>query len=165
MGGTLIQSLPGQSKETGWSTTFWAGMATVVFFAVVLCGIALVVLPLFSPKLIVLRSVDYAAVFAVGTVALAAGATLDWVYIAERRARDLFSRNSAAAAVKVIMLGLLGLAAGPGALRLLGAWGAASVFGLGLGAALLVRYRRVARPPGFSVLVRTALAVARPCHR
>ncbi len=156
VGGTLIQSLPGQSKGTGWSTTFWAGMATVVFFAVVLCGIALVAVPLFSPNLIVLRSVEYAAVFAVGTVALAAGATLDYVYIAERRARDLFRRNSVAGVVKLIMLGLMGLATGSGALRLLGAWVAASVFGLGIGAALLVRQGRVARPPGLSVLLRTA---------
>jgi O-antigen/teichoic acid export membrane protein len=155
--GILIQSLPRQSKATGWSTTFWAGMATAVSFAVVLCGIALVVLPLVSPKLIVLRSVEYAAVFAIATVALAACAALDSVYIAERRASDMFTRNSVAAAVRVLVIALLGLAAGPGALRLLGAWAAASVFGLGLGAALLVRYRRVARPPGFSVLVRTAL--------
>jgi O-antigen/teichoic acid export membrane protein len=157
VGGALIQMLPGQAKEAGWSTTFWAGMATVVFFAVVLSAISLMVLPLWSPELIALRGVGYAAVFAVGTVALAAGATLDWVYIAERRARDMFTRNCAAAAVKVIMLGLLGLAVGSGALRLLGAWGAACVFGLGVGAALLVLARRVARPPGFSVLVRAAV--------
>jgi O-antigen/teichoic acid export membrane protein len=157
VGATLIQSLPEQSKEAGWWTTFWAGTATVVFFAAALCGIAFLVLPLFAPKLIVLRSVDYAAVFAVGTVASAVGVTLDWTYIAERRAKDMLSRNSAAAVVKLILLGLLGLAAGPGALRLLGAWGAASAFGLGLGAALLVRRRRVARPPRFPVLVRTAL--------
>jgi O-antigen/teichoic acid export membrane protein len=155
--GTLIQTLPERPKEPGWSTTFWSGMATAVSFAVALSGIALVVLPLFSPKLIELRSVDYAAVFAIGTVALAACTTLDYVFIAERRAGDLFSRNSAAAGVKLLVIGLLGLAAGSGTLRLLGAWGAASVFGLGLGAALLVRHRRVARPPGLSVLVRTAL--------
>ena len=117
------------------------------------------VLPLISPELIVLHDVDYAAVFAVGTVAMAAGATLDYVYIAERRAGDMFSRNAAAAAVKVLMLGLLALAAGPGALRLLGAWGVASVFGLGLGAALLIRHARVTRPPRLSVLVRTALGL------
>jgi O-antigen/teichoic acid export membrane protein len=155
--GAFIQSLPEQSKRTGWSATFWAGMATVTFFAVALCAIALVVLPLWSHKLIVLRSVDYAAVFAVGTVALAAGTTLDYVYVAERRASDMFSRNSAAGAVKVLLIGLVGLSAGPDAVHLLGAWGASSLFGLGLGAALLVRYRRVARPPGLSVLVQTAL--------
>jgi O-antigen/teichoic acid export membrane protein len=156
VGGALIQSLPEQSKETGWSTTFWAGMATVVFFAVALSGIALMVLPLFSPKLIVLRSADYASVFAIATVALAAGNTIDWTWIAERRAVNLFSRNSAAGAVRLILLGLLGLAAGSGALRLLGAWVGASVFGLVLGAALLVRQGGVARPPGLSVLLRTA---------
>jgi O-antigen/teichoic acid export membrane protein len=155
--GTFIQLLPGQSKETGWSTTFWSGMATVVFFAVALCGIALMVLPLVSPKLIVLRSADYAAVFVVGTVALAVCATIDFVFVAERRGSDLFCRGVASVAVKVIVLGLLGLAAGPGALGLLGAWGAESLFGLGLGVALLVRHRRIARPPGISVLVRTAL--------
>ncbi|AYE95593.1 hypothetical protein C0J29_13120 [Mycobacterium paragordonae] len=156
VGGALIQSLPGESDETGWSATFWTGMATAVIFAVVGSGIALGVLPLFSPKLTLLRSIGYAAVFVVGTVALAAGATLDWVYIAERRAKDMFSRNAIASAVKVVMLGVLALTVGPGALRLLGAWCFASVFGLGLGAILLVRYRRVVRLPAFSVLRRTA---------
>jgi O-antigen/teichoic acid export membrane protein len=157
VGGTLIQSLPRQSTDTGWSRTFWAGMATVVFFAMVICGVALMVLPSFSPHMMALRSVDYAAVFAVGALAVAAGLTLDQTYIAERRARDMFARNSAAGVVKLIMLVLLGLAAGSGAMRLLGAWVGASVVGVGLGAALLIRQGRVARPPALSVLVRTAL--------
>ena len=159
VGGTLIQSLPEQPKATAWSTTFWAGMATASLFAVALCGIALLVLPRISPELAVLHSIDYAAVFAVGTVAMAAGATLDYVYIAERGAGDMFSRNSAAAAVKVLILGLVALAAGPDALRLLEAWGVAAVFGLGLGAALLFRRARVAPPPALSVLVRTTLGL------
>jgi O-antigen/teichoic acid export membrane protein len=157
VGGTLILSLPRQSTDSGWSRTFWAGMATVVFFSLVICGIALMVLPSFSPHMMALRNVDYAAVFAVGTVAVAAGLTLDQTYIAERRARDMFARNSAAGVVKLIMLVLLGLAAGSGAMHLLGAWVGASVFGVGLGAALLIRQGRVARPPGLSVLVRTAV--------
>ena len=156
VGGTLIQSLPGQEKAAR-SATFWAAMATVVFFVAVLSGIAVAVLPLLSPQLRVLRGADYAAVFAIGTIALAAGATLDWVFIAERRARNLFSRNSVAALIKIGILGLLGLVAGPGALRLLGAWGAAAVFGLGLGATLLVRSRSILQPPGLAVLVRSAL--------
>jgi O-antigen/teichoic acid export membrane protein len=156
VGGMLIQSLPRQPKGTEWSATFWAGMATVTLFAVALCGTGVAVLPLISPELMALRGMGYAAVFAVGTVAWTVGATLDYVYLAERRASDAFSRNSAAAAVKVLMLGLLALAFGPDALRLLGAWGVAAVFGLGLGVALLVRHIGVARPPRFSVLVRTA---------
>jgi O-antigen/teichoic acid export membrane protein len=155
--GAFIQSLPEQSTKTGWSATFWAGMAAVTFFTVALCAIALVVLPLWSSNLIVLRSMDYGAVFAVGTLALAAGSTLDYVYVAERRAGDMFSRNTALGAVKVILIGLVGLSVRPDAVHLLGAWGASSLFGLCLGAALLVRYRRVARPPKPSVLVQTAL--------
>jgi O-antigen/teichoic acid export membrane protein len=157
--GTLIMSLPEKSKETEWSATFWTGMATSVSLAAALSGIALVVLPLFSAQLIVLRSVDYAAVFVIATVAVTACVILDNVFIAERRASASFFRNIAATAVRVLAVGLLGSAAGPGALLVLGAWGAASVFGLGLGAALLVRLRRVARPPRFAVLVRTAVGL------
>jgi O-antigen/teichoic acid export membrane protein len=156
VGGTLIQSLPRQPKKIEWSATFWAGMATVTLFAVGLCGIGVAVVPLISPELTVLRGMGYAAMFAVGTVALTMGATLDYVYFAERRASDAFSRNSAVGAVKVLLLGLLALAFGPDALRLLTAWGVAAVIGLGLGVVLLVRHIGVARPPGFSVLVQTA---------
>jgi O-antigen/teichoic acid export membrane protein len=157
--GTLLMTLPEKSKETEWSATFWTGIATAVSLAAALCGIALVVLPLYSDQLIVLRSVDYAAVFVIATLAVTAGVILDNVFIAQRRAGASFSRNMATTAVRVLAIGLLGLAAGPGALRLLGAWGAASVFGLGLGAALLVRLRRVARPPRLAVLVRTAVGL------
>jgi hypothetical protein len=102
------------------------------------------VVPLISPELTVLRGMGYAAMFAVGTVALTMGATLDYVYFAERRASDAFSRNSAVGAVKVLLLGLLALAFGPDALRLLTAWGVAAVIGLGLGVVLLVRHIGVA---------------------
>jgi O-antigen/teichoic acid export membrane protein len=159
VGGTLIQSLPGQQREHGWSTTFWAGMTTAALFAVTLGGVALLVLPRISADLAVLQDADYAAVFAVGTTAAALGATLDYVYVAELRAGDMLSRNSAAAATKVLMVGLLALAAGSDALRLLEAWGVASVFGLGLGAALLLRHVRIGRPPPFPVLGRAALGL------
>jgi O-antigen/teichoic acid export membrane protein len=156
VGGMLIQSLPQQPKKSEWSATFWAGMATSTLFALALCGIGVAVLPLISPELIVLRHAGYATVFAVGTLAMTVGATLDCVYLAERRGSDLFSRNFAVGAVKVLVLGLMALALGPNVLRLLGAWGVAAVVGLGLGQVLLVRHIGVARPPGFSVLVRTA---------
>ena len=157
VGGTLIQSLPGEQEETGRSATFWAGMATTAVVAVVLSGVALAVLPLISRELRVLHGIGFAGVFAIGTFALAAGATLDYVYIAERRAADMLSRNSIVAAAKVLMLGLLALATGAGALRLLEAWGVASVLGLVFGGLLLVRRTRVGRPAGLSVLIRTAL--------
>lgn len=155
VGGMLIQSLPRQDP-TEWSATFWAGMATVTLFAAVLCGAGVAVLPLISPELAALRGVGFAAAFAVGTVALTVGTTLDCVFLAERRASYAFTRNFSVGVVKVLMLGLLALAFGPDAVRLLGAWGLGAVVGLGTGVALLVRRIGVARPPGFSVLVRTA---------
>jgi O-antigen/teichoic acid export membrane protein len=156
VGGMLIQSLPRQDKQTEWSATFWAGMATVTLFAAALCGAGVAALPLISPELAALRGVGFAAAFAVGTVALTLGTTLDCVFLAERRASYAFTRNFSVGLVKVLMLGFLALAFGPDAVRLLGAWGLGAVVGLGTGVALLARHIGVARPPGFSVLMRTA---------
>jgi O-antigen/teichoic acid export membrane protein len=156
VGGMLIQSLPRQPKETEWSATFWAGVATVTLFAAALCAAGVAVLPLISPELAALRGVGFAAVFTVGTVALTVGVTLDCVFLAERKANYAFRRNFAVGAVKVLMLGLMALAFRPDAVRLLGAWGAGAVVGLGFGAALLARRIGVARPPELSVLLRTA---------
>jgi O-antigen/teichoic acid export membrane protein len=156
VGGMLIQSLPRQPKETEWSATFWAGVATVTLFAAALCAASVAVLPLISPELAALRGVGFAAVFTVGTVALTVGVTLDCVFLAERKANYAFRRNFAVGAVRVLVLGLMALAFRPDAVRLLGAWGAGAVVGLGVGAALLVRRIGVARPPELSVLLRTA---------
>ena len=128
-------------------------------------GLALRCCRLSPPELVVLRHAGYATVFAVGTVAMTVGATLDCVYLAERRGSDLFRRNLAVGAVKVLVLGLMALAFGPNVLRLLGAWGVAAMVGLGLGLVLLVRHIGVARPPGFWVLVRTARGFSLPRHR
>ncbi|OBI13637.1 hypothetical protein A5712_00590 [Mycobacterium sp. E2327] len=158
VGGMLIQSLPRQAKETEWSATFWAGVATVTLFAAALCAGSVAVLPLISPELAALRGVGFAAVFTVGTVALTVGVTLDCVFLAERKANYAFRRNFAVGAVKVLMLGLVALVFAPDAVRLLGAWGAGAVVGLGFGAVLLARRIGVARPPELSVLLRTARA-------
>jgi O-antigen/teichoic acid export membrane protein len=156
VGGTLIQVLPVQRTGRAWSRTFWAGMATGAVFAVMLSAIGLVVLPLLSSDMEVLHGAPCATVFAVGTVAGALGATLDYVYIAELRAGDMLTRNAAVSAVKVLMVAVLVPAAGADVLRVLGAWGVASVIGLVLGAALLSHRRRVGRPPAVAILARTS---------
>jgi O-antigen/teichoic acid export membrane protein len=159
VGGTLIQTLPGRVKPIEWSTTFWAGVATAGLLSVGLCAIAVLLLPLLSPQLTVLRSVRYAVVFAPGVLALATGATLDYVFISERRASDMFRRNAVAAATKVLVLAPIILFAGAEALSLLEAWGTASIFGVGLGAVLLVRRVNIAAPPSFQTLARAALGL------
>jgi len=159
VGGTLIQSLPGQVKPAGWSLIFWAGMATAVGTSLAIGCAALVLLPLISSELAALHGAEYASVFGVGTVATTTGAIFDSVFIAERAAGNMFGRNSVVAAGKVLFVVLFTLVAGTSALNLLGAWAAASVVGLGLGIGLLSRQVNLLRPPRVSALRRTALGL------
>jgi O-antigen/teichoic acid export membrane protein len=159
VGGTLIQSLPEQGKSVGWALTFWAGMATAIFTSLAIGTAALILLPLISEQVAALHSVTYAVVFSVATVAMTAGAILDYVFIAERTAGKMLGRNAAVAAGKVVLIVILTVAAGKDALNLLGAWAAASVLGLGLGIGLLTRHRGLLQPLRPSALFHKALGL------
>ena len=156
VGGTLIQSLPARTKPSGWSLTFWAGMATAMTIGVVVGSASLLLLPLITQQLSVLHGASYGMIFAVGTLSMTAGAILDYVFIAERAAGNMLGRNSAVAAGKLLLVTLLTVAAGTSALKLLGAWAAASVVGLGLGIVLLTRSQDVTKPARPLALVREA---------
>ncbi len=157
VGGTLIQSLPQRQKPAGWSLTFWAGLTSAIVTSLVLGCAALVLLPLVAEQLAVLHGATYATVFAVGTVAMTAGAILDYAFIAERAAGNMLGRNSGVAASKVLIVVLLTLVVGTTSpLSLLGAWAVAAVVGLGLGTGLLTRRVSLLQPPGPSALIRTA---------
>jgi O-antigen/teichoic acid export membrane protein len=71
----------------------------------------------------------------------------------------MFVRNSVIAASKVLMVVLVTVLAGTGALNLLGAWAAASVVGLGLGIGILAERMSLPWPPRVSALARTALGL------
>jgi O-antigen/teichoic acid export membrane protein len=86
---------------------------------------------------------------------MTAGGILDYVFVAERATGNMLGRNAGVAAVKVLMVVLLTLA-GTSALNLLGAWAAASVVGLVLGAGLLLRRTKLDMPLRPSALARTA---------
>jgi O-antigen/teichoic acid export membrane protein len=156
VGGTLIQSLPGDDRPAGWRLTLWAGMAVAVSTSLVLGFIAIVVLPRVSGQLTNLGDARYIAVFAVGTVAMTAGAIVDYAFLAERVAGRMLGRNSAVAAGKVVAAVLLTVVAGSRALDLLSAWSAAAVVGLVLGLVLLTRHVRPGWPPRPSALFRRA---------
>lgn len=159
VGGTLIQSLPEQGKPEGWSRTFWAGMAMAVATSLAVGCAVLALLPLIVRQMAALHSVSYALIFAVGTVALAAGAIFDYVFIAQRAAGGMLGRNAVVAASKVLIVVLLTVVAGTTALNLLGAWAASSLVGLGFAIVLLARRVTLLRPPRASTLARTALAL------
>jgi O-antigen/teichoic acid export membrane protein len=133
-------------------------MTAVVTSLIIGCT-ALALLPLFSVQLGLLHSATYATVFAVGTVTMTAGAILDYVFIAERAAGNMFSRNAVVAAAKVVVVVLIASVAGARALDLLSAWAAASVVGLALGMVLLWRRVRLDWPPGVAAATRIALGL------
>jgi O-antigen/teichoic acid export membrane protein len=159
VGGMLIQTLPRQGKPADWSRTFWAGMATAMATSLVIGCAAVVLLSLFARQLAVLHSLTYATLFVVGTVALTAGTAFDYIFIAERTAGNMLTRNSIVSASKVLIVVLFSLVVGSSALNLLGAWAGSSVVGLGFGIVLLIRRVRILRPPKTSVLVRTAVGL------
>jgi O-antigen/teichoic acid export membrane protein len=156
VGGALIQSLPEEASSAGWSLTFLAGTVTAVATSLVVgCGV-LLVLPLVSGQFSVLHRPAYAAVFAVGTVAMTVGAVLDYAFLAERAAGNMLSRNSVVAGGKVLATLLLTVVAGNNGLAILGAWALAATVGLGLGIGLLMRRVRVLNRLQPSALARRA---------
>jgi O-antigen/teichoic acid export membrane protein len=155
VGGALIQSLPEHGEPSSWSLTFWAGMTTAVATAVAIGCAMLVLLPLVSDEMAVLHRATYATIFAVGTVAMTAGAILDYAFVAERSTGNMLGRNAAVAAAKVLLIVVLTLA-GTSALNLLGAWAIASFVGLVLGTGLLLRRTSLEPPLRPSALARTA---------
>jgi O-antigen/teichoic acid export membrane protein len=154
--GMLIQSMPTQRNVEDWSMTFWAGTLTAVVLSMALGVATIVVLPLFARDLDSLHKFAYAASFSVATVATTVGVILDNVFIAERAAGNMVIRNTVAAASKLLILVLLMLVAGVGALNLLSAWAAASIIGLVFGTYLLIRRKSPLRPSRASNLIRTA---------
>src|SRR5438309_9146952 len=158
VGATLIQSLPEQRNSAGWSLTFWAGLLTAVATSVAIGGVLFQVLPLVSGHFSVLHRPAYAAVMAVGSVAMTVGAVLDYSFLAQRAAGNMLSRNSVIAAGKVLAALLLTVVAGHNALALLGAWALAAAVGIGLGVGLLIRRVNFLRLPRPSALARRTQA-------
>lgn len=156
VGGTLIQLLPALSKPDR-SSTFWAGTSAASITAVFLCIGTVVVLPHMSSDMSILRAPLFAILFTVGTFTLALSATLDYVFIAGLRARDLFLRNLATAIVKVGVLVALGWTAARNAFSLSAAWAISCTLGLVIGIALVAVYDSFSKPPTIGLLVRTAV--------
>lgn len=104
-GTTLVLVLPTRESGLGWSRTFDACMS-IGFAASVLAGCILVaVLPLASAKFSIVRDFQLAAAVIIGLVFWTTTTVLDYAFIAERRAGRLLVRNSAAAILKLAVVG------------------------------------------------------------
>jgi O-antigen/teichoic acid export membrane protein len=115
------------------------------------------VLPEISGDLARLRDPGYAAVFVIGTVALTIGAIFDYIFLAQRAAGNMFSRNAVMAASKVLIVVLLTVLLGKSPLDVLGAWAGAAVVAVGAAAVLLIRRVHPVRMCRPRVVARTAI--------
>jgi O-antigen/teichoic acid export membrane protein len=154
LGGTLIHRLPGQKGSPTWSSTFWAGTIVAVAASLVLSIGAVIVLPAMTSELDKLHEVAYASIFVAGTAALTSGAVFDCVFISERSAGNMFTRNAITAAAKLLVVIAFTAVLGKNALDLLGAWASASILGVVFGFLLLKRRVELRRLPRPAVLVR-----------
>lgn len=138
-GGTLIQSLPEQTERPEWSLTFWAGLTVSLVVSVMATLTTLFLLPQINDQFAALQKPVYASAFVIGTVAMTAGAVLDYAFLAERVASRMFGRNAVVAVGKLLATVLLAML-GTSALTLLGGWALAALGGLAVGTTLLYRH-------------------------
>ncbi|MCP9275286.1 oligosaccharide flippase family protein [Mycolicibacterium sp. CAU 1645] len=155
VGGTLIQTLPGLPRSR-WTSALWTGAATTAAFVLPLSMGVVLLLPLVSDNMDILRSAPFACLFVVGTFCLAIGATIDYAFIADRCAKNMFWRNTLAAVLKVALLAGAGWSAAREALSLTTVWALSTLAGLILGLALIRRIHRFEKPPRPKSLARVA---------
>jgi O-antigen/teichoic acid export membrane protein len=139
VGATLIQSLPEPGRRVDRPLTLWTGIVTATGASLVIACVILVALPLISGEFAVLDAARYAAVFVIAAVAWTIAAVLDSVFVAERAAGNMLSRNTVTAGAKVLVIALLTIMAATGVLVILVAWTFAAVLGLAVGVGLLIR--------------------------
>jgi len=161
IGGALIQALPGARNSPVWSQTFWAGMATAIVVGASIVIAAVWLLPVAAEQFSIFRGWGYGAMFAIGTLAMIAGSIFDYVFIAERAADRVLIRSSIVAVAKVTFIVALSALVGVSAYALLGAWAAAALIGLGLGAALARPRMDDLAPPRAHLVVQAILKMRR----
>ena len=144
----LIQRLPKQRSDAAWSLTITASLvtATVAGLAIALVAAAAIV-PALSPSLSVIdSSVAHLVLFVVGVVIWSLSVVSDYLFVAERRSENMFTRNLVFGVAKLAIVAALVLAGDGGAFGIFTAWVAGCALSLGAGYVLLVprlahRYR------------------------
>jgi O-antigen/teichoic acid export membrane protein/peptidoglycan/xylan/chitin deacetylase (PgdA/CDA1 family) len=161
---TLVQMLPRRSAGHRWSLTLNGTLATGTVAGLFLGGVLVVVLPwLSSPFAVVRQDLGYPSLLVAGVLLTTVGVLLDHAFVAERAAGNMLARNVLFSVLRVPLLLPVGVAAGAGAIGILGAWVAATAASCA-GGALLVRrlgrhYRSAVRGIGQHVRsMRSALA-------
>ena len=144
----LIQRLPSQRADADWSRTVTASVVTATVAGLTIAAVAAVaVLPSVSPSLSIARSSAAHLLLFVGGVAIWSLSTVsDYLFVAERRAGNMLTRNFVFGAAKLVGIGALVLAGDDSAYGIFAVWVAGCVLSLAVAYLLLVprlgrRYR------------------------
>jgi O-antigen/teichoic acid export membrane protein len=133
----LVEILPRHRDDRAWSQTLFAAMALALAGGV-LAGLLVVLgLPAVSDRFSVLSDPLYGAAFLVGVPAWTAVTTLDYTFVAERRAGRMLTRNAVFGAVKLVILAVPIVLVHGSALWILLSWVIAAIASLFAGFWLL----------------------------
>lgn len=144
----LIQRLPSQTTDAGWSRTLTASLVTATFAGLVaglLAGWA--ILPSLSSSLAAAGdSASHVLLFAAGVTVWSLSGVSDYLFVAERRAGNMLARNFVFGVAKLAIVVALVIAGSDTAFGIFVAWVAACAVSLLAAYSLLVsrlthRYR------------------------
>jgi O-antigen/teichoic acid export membrane protein len=145
----LIQRLPSQRSDADWARTLTASVTTATVAGVAIALVAAVaILPSLSDSLSVVRSDAPNLLLFVGGVAVwSLSVVSDFLFIAERRAQHMFTRNLVFAVAKLVIVAALAVSGDASATGIFAAWVIGCVLSLGAAYALLIpRLGRHYRP-------------------
>jgi O-antigen/teichoic acid export membrane protein len=104
---TLVQMLPSCKAGSAWSLTLNAGLAAGTLFGLFAGIVAVVILPLLSPKFALIgHNAAYILIFIVGVPLWIVATLLDQTFVAERATVNMLIRNTAFAVLKLILMAL-----------------------------------------------------------
>ncbi len=102
----LVEILPRRRDDRSWSRTLFATIALALAGGVVAALLVILALPAVSSRFSVLSDPLYSAAFLVGVPAWTAVTSLDYTFVAERRAGRMLTRNALFGAVKLVILAI-----------------------------------------------------------
>ena len=136
----LVQRLPTLRSDSEWSRTLTASTVTATAGGFVLAVLAaVVVVPAVTSRLdVISSSVLHTAIFVSGVVLWSLSVVADYLFIAERRAENMFLRNLVFGLAKLAAVVVVAETGGRTATGVFGAWVGASALALVLAFFLLL---------------------------
>jgi O-antigen/teichoic acid export membrane protein len=144
----LIQRLPARRTDADWSLTLTASLATATLAGIAIAVVAAtLIVPELSPSLEVLDSdAAHLGLFVAGVAIWSLSVVSDYLFIAERRTENMFTRNLVFGVAKLAIVVALVAGGDDGPLGIFASWVVGCAISLAAGYALLPRLARRYRP-------------------